>query len=266
MNRIDTWMRSVLAVAALLCLAARATGEEQLPVKVTIYPAAEPSPALRYQLLPDFARRVNGNAAVYYGKVTAEQIPFFSNEELAEKIEKWRAAPLEDLRKPDVDLPLGSIEYYLDRAARCKYADWQLPIGDEPFYQILLPDLQQTRQFARILAAKIRIHIARGEYDQALKLFQSGFAVGQHVAEGETLINGLVGIACSSLMAEQDCGLAQQKDAPNLYWALTRLPRPLDRPPKGNRSGIQRVGLFLSRAPRPGDRRRGPLTNGEMCC
>ena len=160
MNRIDTRMRSVLAVAALLCLAARATGEEQLPVKVTIYPAAEPSPALRYQLLPEFFRRINGNAAVYYGKVTAEQIPFFSNEELAEKIENWRAAPLEDLRKPDVDLPLGSIEYYLDRAARCKYADWQLPIGDEPFFEILLPDLQQTRQFARILATKARIHIA----------------------------------------------------------------------------------------------------------
>ena len=100
MKRIDMRIWSVLAVAALLCLAVQATGEEQLPVKVTIYPAAEPSPALRYQLLPDFARRVNGNAAVYYGKVTAEQIPFFSNEELAEKIEKWRAAPLEDLPSP----------------------------------------------------------------------------------------------------------------------------------------------------------------------
>ena len=29
------------------------------------------------------------------------------------------------------------------------------------------------------------------------------------------------------MLAEQVLVLAQQKDAPNLYWALTRLPRPL---------------------------------------
>lgn len=229
MKRFDLRLWSGVAAAMLLflCPAEWLSGEEPSPVQVTIYPAAEPSPALRYHLLPTFDRRINGNAAVYYGKVTAEQISFFSNNELLEKIETWRAAPLEELRQPEVELNLGSIVYYLDRAARCKYADWQLPIGEEPFFEILLPDLQQTRQFARILATKSRIHIARGQYPEALQSLQSGFAIGRHVAEGETLINGLVGIACSSLMAEQVLTLTQQKDAPNLYWALTRLPQPL---------------------------------------
>jgi hypothetical protein len=233
---------------SLVCLllggtSAGVQAEEKSPVKLTIHPAAEPKPALKHQLLPGFAERIDGNAAVYYGKVTAEQMSFFSDRELADKIEKWRVAPLEDLRKDDVNLKLGTIAYYLDRAARCKYCDWQLPFRDEPFFEILLPDLQQTRQFARILGTKARIHIARGEYDQAVKTLQSGMAISQHVTAGETIINGLVGIAIAGIMCEQVTELVQRPDAPNLYWALTSLPRPLVDLRKGIEAEMSAVTL-----------------------
>lgn len=213
---------------AVFCGAGQAGADnDKPPVKLTLHAAAEPRPALKYQLLPEFMERIPGNAAVYYGKVTAEQRRFFSNQENLDNIERWRQSPLEELRNDEVRLPLGSIEYYLDRAARCEDCDWQLPIREESLYTILLPELQQTRQFARILGTKARIHIARGEFDEAVKTLKTGYAVGQDAAAGETLVNGLVGISNCSIISDQVLEFVQQPDAPNLYWALTALPRPL---------------------------------------
>jgi hypothetical protein len=102
-----------------------------------------------------------------------------------------------------------------------------LPIRDEPFFEILLPELQQTRQFGRMLAAKVRLHVAEGEFDEAVHTLQTGYALAQHVGRGQTIINGLVGIAIAKMMSKQVETLIQRPDAPNLYWALTNLPHPL---------------------------------------
>jgi hypothetical protein len=51
--------------------------------------------------------------------------------------------------------------------------------------------------------------------------------MGRDAAEGQTLINGFVGVAICGMMSGQVQDLIQQPDAPNLYWALTMLPRPL---------------------------------------
>ncbi|HEX4607776.1 MAG TPA: hypothetical protein VH092_06180, partial [Urbifossiella sp.] len=48
-----------------------------------------------------------------------------------------------------------------------------------------------------------------------------------HVAAGPTLIHQLVGIALAGQAAGVVADLAERPDAPNLYWALTTLPRPL---------------------------------------
>ena len=154
-------------------------GDDVPPVKLTIRPAAAPRPALRYQLLPELKQRIRGNAAVYYGKVTAEHGAIFCRREMLDKIEHWRQAPLADLRKEDVDMGTSLVEAMLTRAARCETCDWQLPIHEEPFFTILLPEVQQTRQFARNLATRARIQIANGRFDEAIKTFQSGFALGE---------------------------------------------------------------------------------------
>jgi len=212
----------------LFCAAGQvAAGDDKPPVKLTLHPAAESRPALRYQLLPGFMDRIPGNAAVYYGKVTVEHGRFFNDQEWLNKIEKWRKAPLEELRADDVELPPGTIVYWLDRAARCAYCDWQLPVREEEFYAILLPELSQLRQFGRILGTKSRIHIARYEFDDAVKTLQTGYSAGQHAVAGETLVNSLVGIMICSITSEQVMELVQQPDSPNLYWALTAMPRPL---------------------------------------
>lgn len=213
------------------------------PVKLTIYPAPAPRPSLKYHLLPDLKSRIRGNAAVYYGKVTAENNSTFGNRETMDKFERWHETPLADLRKDDANMATDGIENMLYRAARCESCDWQLPIHEEEFYTILLPEVQQTRQFAKILATRARIQIARGEFDGALRTFQSAYAMAQNVAEGETLVNGIVGIAISNILNIQLFEFVQQPKAPNLYWALTTLPRPLVNLRKGVEAELDALWL-----------------------
>lgn len=209
--------------------AGKPSEQEKAPaVKLVLHPAAEPRPALKYHLFPPLLDRRPGNAAVLYGKVTAEQWPFFTNEERREKIGKLIDIPLAEFPREEADRLLGGVRLQdLERGARCEYCDWQLPIREEKFYGILLPEVQQTREFGRILAAKARLHIAEGKLDEAVHMLETGYALGRHVAEGQTLINGLVGVAIAKMMSKQVETFVQQPDAPNLYWALTHLPDPL---------------------------------------
>jgi len=230
-----------LAIAPALAMAQAAapspTGrppakvEAPTSIKLVLYPAAEPRPALRYFLLPPLLERRPGNAAVHYGKVKAEQNAFFCNNELQTKIAEWSNTPLDKFPKEEARKVLptsnSSIFRALERAARCETCDWDLPIREEEFISILLPEAQESRSFGRLLAAKARFEIVDRQYDEAIRTLQGGYALGRNVARGQTLVNGLVGIAICGIMSKTVEDFAQQPGAPNLYWALTNLPRPL---------------------------------------
>ncbi|NOX53274.1 MAG: hypothetical protein GXP27_02320 [Planctomycetes bacterium] len=207
---------------------------EETVVRITVSPAGEPRPALKYQLLPPYLERMRGNAAVYYGKAAAYGRDFLSDSKLMEAADEWTRASLKDLRGPsarqspafqriDADSLFWTL---LDQAARYRDCDWQLPLKKQPVWWIPLPDAQQSRTFARLLAARARLRIAQGRFDDAIRTLQSGYALSRHVAQGETLIQGLIGGAICGMMSHQVLELIQQPGAPNLYWALTMLPRP----------------------------------------
>jgi hypothetical protein len=219
------------------------TGDKPEPpaVKLVLYPSAAPRPALRYQLLPPLLDRRPGNAAVLYNKTFAEQLAFlteFGKGGLWQKIDKWLEVPLGDPREKELRKPWessaqvfrgrgGGMFDNLDRAARCESCDWQLPIREQEFFSILLPELQETRTCARLLTTKARLEIADGKFDDAVRTLQTGYALARHVGQGQTLIHGLVGLAESGIMSKRVEDWAQTPGAPNLYWALTWLPRPL---------------------------------------
>jgi hypothetical protein len=203
--------------------------DEPETVKLVLHPAPEPRPAMKYFLYPPLLDRRPGNAAVIYGKVSAARTELDTNGELREKIANWVEMPLEKLPKDEMHKRFdGHSRFrFLDSAARRESVDWELPVREEEFFTILLPELQQLRDFGRSLSAKARLEIADGKYDDALHTLQTGYALARHASEGPTLIHALVGIAISNTMCKQVETLAQQPGAPNLYWALTHLPQPL---------------------------------------
>ncbi|HUT10018.1 MAG TPA: hypothetical protein VMY42_05945 [Thermoguttaceae bacterium] len=208
----------------------KSTEEDQpATVRLVLQPAGEPRQALKYQLLPPLLDRRPGNAAIMYNKIAMMQ--YFEDWHQAEdKAVDWLDVPLADFPREEVKDFLARYEQMLDDldlAARRKDCDWQLPFEERDFVSMLLPEVQRIRSFARLLALLAGLQIAEGRFDEAIRTLQTGYSMGRHIAEGPTLVNGLVGIAVCDIMSERVQELIQQPGAPNLYWALTSLPRPM---------------------------------------
>ncbi|HKD37115.1 MAG TPA: hypothetical protein VKB78_09950 [Pirellulales bacterium] len=210
--------------------------EKPAPVKIILHPSPETHPALKYQLLPPLIDRRPGNAVVQYLKVPHEQTRLFADQAFWETLDKWLEMPLDELRKdafgPHKEYAWiagkqsGIIEL-LERGGRCESCDWDIPIREHDFYSILIPEVQTTRSSGRILAARARLQMANGKWADAVQTLQSGYALARNVADAPTLINGLVGVSIALQMSDQVETMLQQPGAPNLYWALATLPRPM---------------------------------------
>ncbi len=107
--------------------------------------------------------------------------------------------------------------------------DWGYPLAEQrrEAIFILLPDCESMRQMARLLQLKARVEIAEHAYDQAIDTIETGIAMGRHVSSAPFIINGVAGLGMCLVMLDRVEELISQPDAPNLYWALTALPRPL---------------------------------------
>ncbi len=224
----------LLILAACVCLDDAASAEEAAaPVtRFSVRATGEPVPALKYRLLPPYIDLRPGNAALIYTKINIDfqgpQSP--AGEKLDQRIVDWLEMPIDQLPRAEVDKTMATLAGQLaeiDRAARMETCDWQLNIRGEHPWAILLPEVQGMRNVARVLALRARLQIADGKYDEAIHTLQTGFAMARHVAEGPTLVNGLVGLAISSIMIDKLEILMRSPGAPNMYWALMALPRPI---------------------------------------
>jgi hypothetical protein len=79
---------------------------------------------------------------------------------------------------------------------------------------------------ARLLAVKARLEIAEHRFDDAIETLRIGNQLGSSVANNPFLITGLVGLSIAGTLDDQVHALMDAPGSPNLYWALTELPRP----------------------------------------
>jgi hypothetical protein len=223
-----------LTLAALLTLAAGPAAAQQAPtVRLRCEPAAIPVPALKYYLLPQLRDRQRGNALLlYYRAFSPEWQKHRSTAGFLEKVADANARPLRDLKRAEVDTLVGGfyagILREVDRGARRSYCDWELTQRlREDGIGLNLPDVQAFRETATLLKLRARQELLAGRFDQAARTIQTGLAVARHVAEGPTLIHSLVAAAVASTILSVVDDWVERPGAPNLYWALTDLPRPL---------------------------------------
>lgn len=203
-------------------------------VELRVTPRAAPVPALRHRLLPLESERTPGDAApiylrlsVGYGSVALEEL---QKAEL--EAGGWMEKPLDQFPAAEARKLVNRWSHkfqQLDFGARRKTCDWNytLPEQREEAVAILLPDAQEMRRWARLLALKVRVEVAEHKYDDAARSLETGLSFARHVARGPFVINALVGAAIAHVMLERVEELIAQPDAPNFYWSLTALPRPL---------------------------------------
>jgi hypothetical protein len=221
--------------AVLLALAVTGAAPAQSPappVRLTLRPAAAPTPVLRYRLLPELRETTPGNAVDLYksaGKLL-RQIITDPDRGRIEDLEKWAAVPVPDLPREQVRAVLERYKEVLDlteKAARCERCDWGLTEQlRQAGVRALLPEHQSLRDAARVLAVRARLEVAEGNPEAALRTLQTGFAVGRHAGDCPVLICTLVGHAIANVMARQVDALVEAPAAPNLYWTLADVPRP----------------------------------------
>ncbi|WP_145277528.1 hypothetical protein [Tautonia plasticadhaerens] len=207
--------------------AAAEDGPEPRPLALS--PAPEPVPALRHRLFPTAAERTPGDAAPVYLRTLAE-LPDEFERQVGEKYEAWIDLPIDEFPIDEArTIGGGSMPELLAIAARREYCDWSYPLAEqrEHAIEILLPDAQALRNRIRLLALKAKLEIAEGDLDEAIRTIETGLAMSVHLAEGPFLINDLVGRASADSLVDRIEELVARPDAPNLYWALTALPRPM---------------------------------------
>jgi hypothetical protein len=186
-----------------------------------------PRPALRYTLTHEVIDETPGNAALAYQRVRGMLTQNEHWREQSEQCDKWLKLPIDEM---PVDAVEASIAQYtsaleqLAKATRYERCDWEVPIRQEGV-NALLPHLSEVRSAARLLALEIRLRVRQGRFPEALERLKAGFALAQHVGNGGMLIEGLVGVAIAGQMVDRLEELVARPGAPNLYWALSDLPR-----------------------------------------
>lgn len=207
-------------------------------VKLTLHAAPPASPALKYQLLPPRAERRAGNAVPFYYRtlLVYYQSPGRQAHEkqYVEHNEAWQAGPrdaaeLEQMKKWVAAYPPGAADQLREAVFReeCNF-DFRLhERGGIALISFLLPEIQEMRNLGRFLDVKSRVEIAEARYDDALASLQFGYKISRDTASEPLLINGLVGIAVAGIMNSDVERWIGSPEAPNLYWALATLPRPL---------------------------------------
>jgi len=95
--------------------------------------------------------------------------------------------------------------------------DYFLPLfGEEgePLYTFLLPSLAPQRQLAKLLAADAQRQIRAGNHELGMDRLLTAQRMGNHLGNGSTMIEGLVGVAVNALVSDQLTHLANTYDIP----------------------------------------------------
>ncbi len=225
----------VLLLLPLVLLVSPSFGQEPqaIPVvRLAPQQARKPARALQYRLLPDPPDLRSGNAAPFW--MRAALAVRNVRPPIAEAQYKWHSAtdtPLKDLPRKEVRDFLKKYAVTLmlaEEASRREHCDWEMPpLTVQTLNLLPLDEIQSLRELALLLSLKCRLELAEGDYEKALAPLQIGLALAHHLGRGDTLIHNLVGVAIGAIMLGRVEEIVQTPGSPNLYWALTTLPRPL---------------------------------------
>ena len=206
-------------------------------VRMTVTPAAEPVPALRYRLMPRDIDLQPGNAAPYYYRAMIDLSSTISSlrKKYGEEFEDWYETDIIPLSK----LPLDKVRVANEKldfivrgqlkvANNRRNCDWELGIDQirgVDIISFLLPEFQECRQLARVLVLRARMAVAERRYDDAIESIRMTYRLGRDAAQ-PFLVCGLIGIAIDGMADRALVELIANPGSPNMYWALGELPEP----------------------------------------
>ena len=228
-------VQTMLLVVSTLCAAEKPAYVKPPKAKLqvfelSVHPASQPRPALKYHLLPGYLELTPGNAVPIYAKA-AILLGANVGDEKVKKIREWLETPLDSLSREEIRKTLREYHQQLrlvDMAARRQQCQWDPPVREEQANVLgtLLPEVQSLRIAGYLVALRARLAMAEQDYDDAVFSLQTGYAMARHVARQPYLVSSLVAASIEGIMTGQVRDLISQPGAPNMYWAITALPSP----------------------------------------
>lgn len=211
----------------------RASKVDSETVKVTLYPRTQADPLLRYRLWPapeDQDPRL-ATPIVSRAVILVLQTPEDSVRQLEEGYGAWRELPLSDFPVEKARPLLARFEFSMGELKRIEnMMGLNYDLGMERMttnqrIRTWLPEFQEMRQLARVLALRIRLAMAEKRWSDAVNDLRVGIRLAEVAGHStDLLISRLVGIAIHGVMMEEVALMMQQPDAPSLYWALAAIP------------------------------------------
>jgi len=203
-------------------------------MELSVEPAAEPRPALKYHLLPWTSERTPGNAAqFYYRAILSLRLndkeywkKYYDNQEA------WLSSDERRFPRQDVaDWLAEQVATFVELkvAAHREYCDWDFRIQDLrglDTINFLLPEVQQSRDLGRVIQLRAHLELMDGRVDDAFQTLGMGYQLAHDVARTPFIVSKLVGVAIAGIMNAELPLLMERSDA-NYYWAIRSLPQPL---------------------------------------
>jgi len=208
-------------------------------IEMTVSPAPQTDPIFKHRLTFLPSETTAGNAATIYMHLFAgdflKDCRHFE-ETFEEELHSWAAygtprdqIPLDKLREASARFD-GYIKNYVARASRRRNCDWGYDLDElrGPIaIGILLDGLQDTRSVSRIIALQTKLAIFESRFDDAVDLMRMNYRLAENVGEVEAIVGNLIAIAETGITNNSMVDLIAAPDSPNMYWALTELPRPI---------------------------------------
>ncbi len=211
------------AYLVICCINAELHSQVEDVVELTLHARSVPQNSDAIRLLPREHELRDGNAVVELLRMPWEQHNFMVLER--KMINDWLEMKGD---APELVKHEGVFEHFKNKMRRAAYtrdADWDYPIGEQPFVSILLPDVQGMRGFVgRIMSLWIRIQIKKGDLKKAEEGILIQMACARHVCSSPIIVCQLVGAAIISHGCVELEDLIQHPKAENFYYALGMLP------------------------------------------
>jgi len=208
-----------------------ASNSSQLDTRtMTVTPRAEPEYALALRLeTPYMAQQAGNGAPLYHLAISLLTEIMGRDSAIEDRLSQWQDKPVDALPLDVVQTTLTEFDrvfHYLELGSRKEHCHWDYPVREEG-YRCALPNLAGYRTMSRALWLKARVEISQGTLSQAVDSLRIALALGRNLGQGSWAVENIVGVYLVSHAFDEIERLMQHPDAPNLYWALTALPRPL---------------------------------------
>jgi hypothetical protein len=195
----------------------------------------EPVPAFRYRFWPARTDLKPGSAETHFYRALVQRYTVLQG------LPKEQNEALNDLQSMDIqNIPPRAAQEWVDRfdlvfqelsgLADAEDQSWDLRFRDlrgKEIWSMRLEEVQQARNLIRLLQLKIATQIAKQDFAGATDSIRTGFRLAAFVGQGESIVQGLVGLAIENVMYSAIDTMIRSPDCPNMYWALQTLPSPL---------------------------------------